>query len=364
MAFSAELYFDIIAAALCTALILTRCAYRLFFRCRVHPNCHRQWRIDDAFMAFALLPLVGRTTTIVTSFILDPNQSLAPPTAAEASAAGLSLDAFTADRIASRKLIIPARICYALLYGVLPSCLPSAWTLTLRCFSLWSLKLCLLSFYSRLMDALERGHAIVRALRALIIITFVAVLIATLTECRPLSIMWHLAPKAQRDMCTRGLANLMTMAIFNIVTDLALIVLPFPILKFIRLDRRAKIQLSFLFGIGLVVVIVTVLRIPLILVAAVSQRSRSMWASIEILCACIVANAAFFLAIVKDLQGQHNKPSYNAPSAMLPDSLYLSRLPSSLEQVSDVESAQARACHGSLSTYDSREKESRASEHS
>jgi hypothetical protein len=344
MAFSAELYFDIIAAALCTALILTRCAYRLFFRCRVHPNCHRQWRIDDAFMAFALLPLVGRTTTIVTSFILDPNQSLAPPTAAEASAAGLSLDAFTADRIASRKLIIPARICYALF--------------------LWSLKLCLLSFYSRLMDALERGHAIVRALRALIIITFVAVLIATLTECRPLSIMWHLAPKAQRDTCTRGLANLMTMAIFNIVTDLALIVLPFPILKFIRLDRRAKIQLSFLFGIGLVVVIVTVLRIPLILVAAVSQRSRSMWASIEILCACIVANAAFFLAIVKDLQGQHNKPSYNAPSAMLPDSLYLSRLPSSLEQVSDVESAQARACHGSLSTYDSREKESRASEHS
>jgi hypothetical protein len=219
MAFSAELYFDIIAAALCTALILTRCAYRLFFRCRVHPNCHRQWRIDDAFMAFALLPLVGRTTTIVTSFILDPNQSLAPPTAAEASAAGLSLDAFTADRIASRKLIIPARICYALF--------------------LWSLKLCLLSFYSRLMDALERGHAIVRALRALIIITFVAVLIATLTECRPLSIMWHLAPKAQRDTCTRGLANLMTMAIFNIVTDLALIVLPFPILKFIRLDRRA-----------------------------------------------------------------------------------------------------------------------------
>jgi hypothetical protein len=180
MAFSAELYFDIIAAALCTALILTRCAYRLFFRCRVHPNCHRQWRIDDAFMAFALLPLVGRTTTIVTSFILDPNQSLAPPTAAEASAAGLSLDAFTADRIASRKLIIPARICYALF--------------------LWSLKLCLLSFYSRLMDALERGHAIVRALRALIIITFVAVLIATLTECRPLSIMWHLAPKAQRTL--------------------------------------------------------------------------------------------------------------------------------------------------------------------
>jgi hypothetical protein len=115
MVLSAELHFDIASAALCTTLILTRCAYRLFFRCTVHTSCHRQWRVDDAFMLFALLPLLGRTSTIITSFILDPPQSSAPPTPAQAAAVGLTLEEFTAHRITARKLIIPARICYALL---------------------------------------------------------------------------------------------------------------------------------------------------------------------------------------------------------------------------------------------------------
>ncbi|KAI9148147.1 hypothetical protein HJFPF1_11971 [Paramyrothecium foliicola] len=319
MALTADLHFDIASAAICATLILTRCAYRLFFRCRVHTSCHRQWRIDDAYMAFALLPLLGRTSTIITNFILDPNQSSAPPTPAEAAAVGLSLEEFTNNRITARKLIIPARICYALF--------------------LWSLKLCLLSFYSRFMDALEWGNTIVRTLRFIIIATFIAVLIATATECRPLSLMWTLVPASERDKCTRGLANLMTMAIFNILTDLALIILPFPILKFIRLDRRAKIQLSFLFATGFLVVIVTILRIPLILVSSVSQRSRSMWASIEILCACIVANTAFFLAIVKDIQGQHGHQSNKAPSPLSQHNLYLQGLPSSLRGFTGLERA-------------------------
>jgi hypothetical protein len=196
--------------------------------------------------------------------------------------------------------------------------------------SLWSLKLCLLHFYSRFMDAIDWGKTAVRTLRFLIIATFVAVLIATLTECRPLSLNWALRPKGERPACARGIANLMTMAIFNIVTDLALIILPFPILRFIRLDRRAKIQLSFLFGTGLVIVLITMLRIPLILVASVSQRSRTMWASIEILCACIVANTAFFLAIVKDLQGQHGQSSRKMPPVSSEPGVYMQELPSSL----------------------------------
>ena len=39
--------------------------------------------------------------------------------------------------------------------------------------------------------------------------------------------------------CARGMWNFLTMAIANIVTDLALIILPFPILRLIRLDRKA-----------------------------------------------------------------------------------------------------------------------------
>lgn len=41
--------------------------------------------------------------------------------------------------------------------------------------------------------------------------------------------------------CSRGVANLLTMAVFNIITDIALIVLPFPMLRHIRLDRKAYV---------------------------------------------------------------------------------------------------------------------------
>jgi hypothetical protein len=119
------------------------------------------------------------------------------------------------------------------------------------------------------------------------------------------------------------------MASFNIITDLALIILPFPMLRNIRLDRKAKIQLMILFGIGIIVVVITILRVPLILISSVSQRSRSMWASIEMLCACIVANTAFFYTVVKDLQGRHSH-SQNAPSNNIHGAnFYMQSLPSS-----------------------------------
>ncbi|KEY65308.1 hypothetical protein S7711_01825 [Stachybotrys chartarum IBT 7711] len=313
MPLTAAVSFDIASAALCTALILARIVYRLLFRCKVHTTCHRRWRIDDAYMAFALLPLLGRTITITTSFRLNPSHSSAPVTAAQAAAAGLTVEAMTANRVDALRLVLPARICYALF--------------------LWSLKLSLLCFYARFVDIIDWGHTAVRVLRGLIIATFVAILIVTLTECRPLHLAWQLAPPEQRHSCARGLGNLLTMAVSNIITDLALIILPFPILRLVRLDRRAKIQLTVLFGIGLLVVVITILRIPLILVSSISQRSRSMWASIEILCACIVANTSFFYALVKDCQGRHDRTN-KAASPFVPQAgFYLQNLPSSSQQV-------------------------------
>lgn len=115
MALSADVSFDIASAAICGTLILCRCAYRLLFRCKVHPTCHRRWRVDDIYMALALFPLVARTTTIVMSFVLNPGHSTLPVTPEEAAAAGTSVEEMTSDRVLSRKLLIPGRISYALL---------------------------------------------------------------------------------------------------------------------------------------------------------------------------------------------------------------------------------------------------------
>ncbi|KAG5299101.1 hypothetical protein I7I50_07633 [Histoplasma capsulatum G186AR] len=63
------------------------------------------------------------------------------------------------------------------------------------------------------------------------------------------------------------------------------------------LDFQAKLQLTLLFLVGILVVAITVTRLPLILSQSVAQSTRSLWASIEIVCSSVVANASFYYAI-------------------------------------------------------------------
>ncbi|KAK7414447.1 hypothetical protein QQX98_006726 [Neonectria punicea] len=317
---SPDVIFDIASACACAALILSRCAYRALFRCKLHPTCHRTWRIDDFYMALALLPLVGRSACIAVSFILNESHTYDPATDAEAAVLGVSVESLNHDRVLSHKLLIPARICYALF--------------------LWCLKLALLAFYSRFIYVFHWGKAVTNTLWAFIALSFVAVLITTLAECRPLSLMWELNTGDDRDTCYRALGNLILMAVCNIISDVALIILPFPILQHLRLDFKTKIQLGFLFSVGAVVVAITILRIPLILNQSVSQKSRSMWASIEILCACVVANTPFFYALLKDLQRRHDDRTAPASTAYQGE-FYMQSLPSSSGHANVAESSKA-----------------------
>ncbi|KAF5022184.1 hypothetical protein F66182_5771 [Fusarium sp. NRRL 66182] len=346
MASSADAALTFSATTLCAALIFARCLYRVVYRCRIHQTCHRSWRIDDFYMTIAILPLVGRAACIVYSFALNPNHTYNPATQAEADAAGTSVAALDADRELSHKLLIPTRIFYALF--------------------LWCLKLGLLAFYERFIHVFRWGKLITHALWWFIVATFVAVFITILAECRPLSLMWALDYDENGTMpsqipldylvytdiaiaeaaCQRAVGNLIFMAVCNIVINVALIILPFPILRHLPLDLKQKLQLGVLFSVGGVLVAVTVLRLPLILNESVSQKSRSMarhpsvppfhriltlrqWASIEIMCACVVANTPFFYAIVKDLQRQHDDRPERAPSNPRSGDFYLQRLSSS-----------------------------------
>ncbi|KFH43342.1 hypothetical protein ACRE_059100 [Hapsidospora chrysogenum ATCC 11550] len=292
MSLPSNVRFEAASGIVCACLILVRCAYRLLFPCRFHKSCHRQWRPEDAYMTFALIPLAVRTVSIALCFTLNPPQSSAPVTAEEAAALGRSVDQLTHDRIVARKLLIPSRLSYALF--------------------LWTLKLSLLAFYSRFVGHLDWGRATIRTLWWTIVLSYIVVMLATLLECRP--------------KCSKGLINLLTMASFNMVTDIALIILPFPMLRHIRLTLLKKIQLIVLFGVGAVVVVITITRIPLTLIQSVSQSARTMWASTEMLCACFVTNAAFYYKTLRDLRHHHQDQNANRPRA---ERLRLQSLPSS-----------------------------------
>jgi hypothetical protein len=156
--------------------------------------------------------------------------------------------------------------------------------------SLWCLKFCLLSFYSRIAIGSTYLNKTSRAMWWSLVITFIGVILATLVECRPLSLyevilallktvanfLYRFWDVSSNSSCKRGVANLLTMAICNVITDIALIILPIPPLRKMTLSRSKKIQLSLVFGAGVFVIAITVARLPLILDQSVSQSVRSL----------------------------------------------------------------------------------------
>jgi hypothetical protein len=70
-----------------------------------------------------------------------------------------------------------------------------------------------------------------RYLHALLAATFVAIVVADLSECQPFSHYWQVIPDPG-PRCRQGYAQLLTMGVTNIVTDSALAI--FPILTVIN----------------------------------------------------------------------------------------------------------------------------------
>ncbi|KAF5697714.1 hypothetical protein FGLOB1_12588 [Fusarium globosum] len=264
MALSSTIEKDIAIACICSALILSRCGYRIYHRYKGHAGSHRIWHADDIYMAIAVLPLISRTVCITLSFLLNPSSSREPATKDEAAAQNMTVDKLEHDRTVGLQLLVGTRLSYTLV--------------------LWILKAALLSFYSRFVRVTSWGKIAVNLLWCLLLVSCLVVIVAILAECRPMSLMWRLASKETQPACQKGMIYFFALV-------------------------------AVLFSIGLLVITITIVRIPLILGDAMSQKARSTWATIEILCSCIVANTPFFYGLLREL-GQHKgtQPSATDPS--------------------------------------------------
>ncbi|EFQ98575.1 hypothetical protein MGYG_01601 [Nannizzia gypsea CBS 118893] len=251
----------VIAAAICTLQVLIRSFVRIGGTLKWFSTTQQQrWHADDTWMAVSLLPLFLRTICMCKNF------SFEQPLSKE-------------DEESFQKLVMAARVTYAMF--------------------LWCMKLCLLQFYTRLETGSIRVHRAIQLLRAFIFLTFIIIILATLLECRPIYVAWR--PEYTHHSCRKGTVNLLCMASLNIITDLALILFPIPLLwRMSALKFQTKVQLTLLFLVGTLVVAITITRIPLILSHSVSQQSRTLWASVEIVCSAVTANAAFYYALWKE----------------------------------------------------------------
>lgn len=166
---------------------------------------------------------------------------------------------------------------------------------------IWMAKLTVLEFLQRIIGQswtkmYERGARLVYGLFA---VTLVAVVVATLAECQPFSHYWQVVPDPG-PRCRTGSAQLLTMGICDIVTDLVIIAFPIPIVVMSKMRTSRKISLVVLFLLSLILVAITIYRMPAVINRHFSQQFRSLLASLEILAATAVANTIAIGSFLRD----------------------------------------------------------------
>lgn len=165
---------------------------------------------------------------------------------------------------------------------------------------------------------------------AIVNIAGLALTFLTIFQCRPIPAGWSWPPKAT-DKCTDIVTLYLSSAPVNIITDLALLLLPMPILTGLRLPKKQKIILIVTFSAGAFVAVVDVVRIAYLQDAALdrltvvnsnssegsSQRIVNstdfpwyaslsfMWSAVEVdiglICACVPSLKPLFLKFAPTL---------------------------------------------------------------
>lgn len=121
--------------------------------------------------------------------------------------------------------------------------------------------------------------------------------------CSPPAKTWNRELPGQ---CLDELAFYFGIAGASIGFDVLIIVLPFPILKKLQLDIRKKIGIGFLFGLGIFVTLVQILRLQTIASLQVYTESQKpvMWSMIEIHVGVIIACIPTYTPLLRRMKSK------------------------------------------------------------
>lgn len=151
-----------------------------------------------------------------------------------------------------------------------------------------------------------------------------ALTILNIIQCRPVHVGFE-SPQPPNASCTDIVTLYLSSAPVNIITDLALLFIPFPILTSIRLPRNEKIILIITFSFGAFVAVVDVIRIAYLQSASVARLQEGssagrdgdfswiaslsfMWSAVEvhvgIICACVPGVKPLVAKVFPNLLGR------------------------------------------------------------
>lgn len=117
-------------------------------------------------------------------------------------------------------------------------------------------------------------------------VTFVASIATVFVGCAPFRRHWQIFPDPGD--CVVGNTWLFTYEICNIITDILLMAVPCSLIVSVKIATMQRLRILFLFSIGLFLIAISIMRI-IQGKGSRAQRAHTLWASLEILFAVIVA---------------------------------------------------------------------------
>lgn len=239
---------------------------------------------EDKIMAMSIVPLLARMGFVHVVLIYGTNN---------VDTTGLTDPVKIRHREIGSQMVLAARIFYALF--------------------IWMAKFTVSEFLKRLTERFwKRGYEKgLRIIRIVLVVTFLLVVVATLAECHPTSHYWQVIPDPG-PQCRQAYAQLLTMGVADIITDILLVAFPIPIIVRSGMPLKRKISLTALFSLSVMLIAVTGARMPMVIHRRGLQQFRTVFASSEILAATIVSNSIILGSFLRDRGVK--KPKFKAPS--------------------------------------------------
>jgi hypothetical protein len=153
----------------------------------------------------------------------------------------------------------------------------------------WLQCVLLLLFYTRILSHIHWVKVGIRTTWFVIGASYVAVVLSTFLECHPFRLYWQIQPDPGH--CVKAYVQLFVQCICNIVIDLFLLAISYPVLNTQGHEWYHKCQIALLYILGAFCIVITCIRVVYIHGSNSAQPSRSFWASIQAVISTFVANA-------------------------------------------------------------------------
>ncbi|KAJ5322526.1 hypothetical protein N7452_010815 [Penicillium brevicompactum] len=257
-------------------------AVRLY--ARLHMGGLRGLRLDDAFAAAGMVCFlyVFWTMQTVNIYLLGMSLNVVVIRFSLTSTPGvfgnnIGLNTQTA-------MLVPDNKVPAMILGSKLAFMNWIWYI---CY-IWCLKGVLLCLYWKLTQGTWHRH-LVTAASGFCVLTWLVCLLTHVGLCTPVTRNWQIKPYPG-DNCTLRGPLYIVIAVFNVMSDVCIILIPIPILAKLQVPLQRKLILVIMFSSGIFIMICTILRAYYSLSSITNLGTALGWADRECFVAAIVVS--------------------------------------------------------------------------